>query len=232
MTTTIQDVRYPNFEVYAPDAKPNRTFEGVKVLIQFSINEKQLWVDSQTAITTGIRSRPIERSPVMFSIEFPYSLSSELLMPRIQESLSSGNSLQQSTIDYLTGSIADKACNMTKAMFEIGQKAIIVDAKVEVMTRLEYVEGEDIERAMRESFEANLDRNVPASKASVEALKTMIFEKEDTSKEPCGACLDEFLLGDKIVDMPCMHTFHESCIVRWLNEHNSCPLCRFKMPIN
>ncbi|KAF6147671.1 hypothetical protein GIB67_036057 [Kingdonia uniflora] len=59
-----------------------------------------------------------------------------------------------------------------------------------------------------------------------------IVEKEDTSKEPCGACLDEFLLGDKIVDMPCLHTFHESCIVRWLNEHNSCPLCRFKMPIN
>lgn len=26
--------------------------------------------------------------------------------------------------------------------------------------------------------------------------------------------------------MPCNHKFHSSCVTTWLEQHNSCPLCR------
>ena len=29
--------------------------------------------------------------------------------------------------------------------------------------------------------------------------------------------------------MPCAHIFHTDCLMPWLNEHNSCPVCRFEL---
>ncbi len=36
--------------------------------------------------------------------------------------------------------------------------------------------------------------------------------------------------GQKTILLPCGHMFHDECITKWLNVHNTCPLCRFEVP--
>lgn len=44
----------------------------------------------------------------------------------------------------------------------------------------------------------------------------------------CSICLAEFEAGEKVSRMPCAakHTFHVSCVRRWLGSATNCPLCR------
>jgi E3 ubiquitin-protein ligase DOA10 len=32
-----------------------------------------------------------------------------------------------------------------------------------------------------------------------------------------------------MMDLPCKHYFHEECLMPWLNQHDSCPICRFEL---
>uniref|UniRef100_A0A2P2JD10 RING-type E3 ubiquitin transferase n=1 Tax=Rhizophora mucronata TaxID=61149 RepID=A0A2P2JD10_RHIMU len=72
----------------------------------------------------------------------------------------------------------------------------------------------------------------PASKASIEALPCVeIGETEDKDGE-CVICLEEWELGGVVKKMPCKHRFHPKCIEKWLGMHGSCPVCRYKMPVD
>jgi hypothetical protein len=47
----------------------------------------------------------------------------------------------------------------------------------------------------------------------------------------CVVCADEFAVGDTVVRLPvCSHVFHERCALRWLERHNTCPMCRRELP--
>ncbi|KAG1366422.1 putative E3 ubiquitin-protein ligase MPSR1 [Cocos nucifera] len=77
----------------------------------------------------------------------------------------------------------------------------------------------------------------PASRASIEAMKTVEVGKEEEEKEAaaageCPVCLDELAGAEAVVvkEMPCRHRFHGLCIEKWLGMHGSCPVCRFRMP--
>ena len=32
-----------------------------------------------------------------------------------------------------------------------------------------------------------------------------------------------------MMDLPCNHYFHEECLMPWLDQHDSCPICRFEL---
>ena len=46
----------------------------------------------------------------------------------------------------------------------------------------------------------------------------------------CAVCKDEFEIGQELLLMPCKHYFHNDCLLPWLNERNSCPVCRYELP--
>ena len=41
----------------------------------------------------------------------------------------------------------------------------------------------------------------------------------------CVICQMEYEEGDKLVILPCAHTFHEACVARWLEDKPTCPVC-------
>ncbi|KAL3368105.1 hypothetical protein AABB24_009134 [Solanum stoloniferum] len=69
----------------------------------------------------------------------------------------------------------------------------------------------------------------PASKASIDAL-TSVEICEEGEKGECSICLDDWVIGGVVKEMPCKHRFHGDCIEKWLKIHGSCPICRYKMP--
>mmetsp|Transcript_16756 Transcript_16756/g.47818 ORF Transcript_16756/g.47818 Transcript_16756/m.47818 type:complete len:469 (-) Transcript_16756:615-2021(-) len=48
----------------------------------------------------------------------------------------------------------------------------------------------------------------------------------DCGCSECGVCLAELSPGARVVQLPCRHGFHPTCISRWLTQcKNTCPLC-------
>ena len=76
--------------------------------------------------------------------------------------------------------------------------------------------------------------NPPASQKAVEKLqKCKINEdkiKEFGIENSCAVCKDEFTIGEECLLMPCSHHFHGDCLLPWLKERNSCPVCRYELP--
>lgn len=48
--------------------------------------------------------------------------------------------------------------------------------------------------------------------------------------ECCSICLgdwdDEECVGMNVVKLPCLHAFHEECVMEWLHGNTHCPMCR------
>lgn len=71
----------------------------------------------------------------------------------------------------------------------------------------------------------------PASRSSIDAMPTIkITQKHLRSDSHCPVCKDKFEMGSEARQMPCNHMYHTDCIVPWLVQHNSCPVCRQELP--
>eukprot|EP01083_Nonionella_stella_P228202 808937_1 len=68
--------------------------------------------------------------------------------------------------------------------------------------------------------------------ASQYALEKQCIDVEITKKhlkkhKKCSICCNEFKLGgDATMLDPCKHIFHDLCILQWLKNNCTCPLCR------
>nr|XP_024093804.2 E3 ubiquitin-protein ligase RNF126 isoform X2 [Pongo abelii] len=67
----------------------------------------------------------------------------------------------------------------------------------------------------------------PADKEKIQALPTVpVTEEHVGSGLECPVCKDDYALGERVRQLPCNHLFHDGCIVPWLEQHDSCPVCR------
>ncbi|KAG5630067.1 hypothetical protein H5410_001784 [Solanum commersonii] len=54
--------------------------------------------------------------------------------------------------------------------------------------------------------------------------------KSFESSKNCPICMEEFGIDSKAGQLPCKHFFHNDCIVTWLINNITCPLCWHKLP--
>jgi hypothetical protein len=90
---------------------------------------------------------------------------------------------------------------------------------------------EALDRIISRLMEENPQSNAPPP-ASEDTIANLPRRKLDEQmlgpelKGECTICIDEMNLGDEAIVLPCRHWFHEECVVLWLREHNTCPICR------
>ncbi|CAM6125427.1 unnamed protein product [Calypogeia fissa] len=98
----------------------------------------------------------------------------------------------------------------------------------------DYFLGPGLDQLIQQLAENDPNRygTPPASKIAVEAMPTIQISEEHlgTDAAQCAVCKDEFELGSQVRQMPCKHMYHQDCILPWLQQHNSCPVCRYEMP--
>ena len=90
---------------------------------------------------------------------------------------------------------------------------------------------EALDRIITSLMEASPSSNAapPASQSAIERLEK---KKADDNmlgpegKAECTICIEELHKGDEVTVLPCSHWFHGECVVLWLIEHNTCPICR------
>ncbi|XP_030481775.2 probable E3 ubiquitin-protein ligase RHC1A [Cannabis sativa] len=71
----------------------------------------------------------------------------------------------------------------------------------------------------------------PAARSLIDAMPTIkISSRHLRSDSHCPVCKDKFELGSEARQMPCDHLYHSDCIIPWLSQHNSCPVCRQELP--
>ncbi|KAK1423727.1 hypothetical protein QVD17_19035 [Tagetes erecta] len=53
------------------------------------------------------------------------------------------------------------------------------------------------------------------------------YKSSGPEPKDCSVCLSVFEDGDEIRKLKCKHTFHKTCVDKWLEQdHATCPICR------
>lgn len=71
----------------------------------------------------------------------------------------------------------------------------------------------------------------PAARSLIDSMPTIKITHRHLRRDShCPVCKDKFELGSEAREMPCKHLYHSDCIIPWLTQHNSCPVCRQELP--
>ncbi|KAL4184353.1 hypothetical protein AMTRI_Chr10g225180 [Amborella trichopoda] len=139
----------------------------------------------------------------------------ELHRMDVAEQIINGN------IDFIT----DKVWHKLEVINRVGmapQETFVVNLSIEIVTEID-----DADAVVDETSLGITSR--PAARHAVDSLERVDIRGDE--KVVCTICLSE--MGSDTVDvraMPCSHRYHRDCIVSWLQNRSSCPLCRYQLP--
>ncbi|XP_041761162.1 E3 ubiquitin-protein ligase Iruka [Anopheles merus] len=67
----------------------------------------------------------------------------------------------------------------------------------------------------------------PLEKERIAAIPTVTISEEQVERKlQCSVCFEDFVVGESVRKLPCLHVYHEPCIIPWLELHGTCPICR------
>jgi len=74
------------------------------------------------------------------------------------------------------------------------------------------------------------DKPVPAPDDMIGRLpRARVTPGSDLLQQDCAVCKDSFELQQETLSLPCNHTFHDECILPWLKQSGTCPVCRHEL---
>ncbi|KAL6616232.1 hypothetical protein ACP70R_038502 [Stipagrostis hirtigluma subsp. patula] len=72
----------------------------------------------------------------------------------------------------------------------------------------------------------------PAPQSAIDSMPVVKISRRHLNDDPqCPVCKEQFEVGSEAREMPCKHLYHTDCIIPWLVQHNSCPVCRHPLPL-
>lgn len=228
---------------FSDDYNNNMTFEGMSYKNWFTINCSH--------ITSDPSSSEVIRE-LLDNLQLPFELNNLCWGARHLEGFIEGPR-QLENSDVLVHKIWEFACDMKEQLmygnnvlpldldiakriivpdFELNQWNTWYDEKMKADENFENDFTDAISRPRREDellYETTLAFKA-ATKSSIQRLEKLRVDNRSIAERSCAICFEEFPLGSQIIRLGCSHTFHEDCIVRWLQESHLCPLCRFALP--
>lgn len=75
-------------------------------------------------------------------------------------------------------------------------------------------------------------RLAAAAKKALTILQVRTLKKGDNeleTEEVCSICIEDFVAGDVIRELPCTHKFHKTCVDPWLISKHNCPNCKINV---
>ena len=85
-----------------------------------------------------------------------------------------------------------------------------------------------------EEEEENDDLNLMKKRAEIilemdEFQYKHILKYSSRKEDSCAICLQKFKGTDIIKEFCCKHIFHKKCLLKWLQNSNLCPLCKYNL---
>ncbi|KAJ5071744.1 hypothetical protein M0811_09904 [Anaeramoeba ignava] len=81
-------------------------------------------------------------------------------------------------------------------------------------------------------FGNSQNRNLNTNEIFAQLPTFKYHQSKISQQKNCPICLESFQESEKLRILPCLHFFHKSCIDPWLNNHDTCPICKTKIREN
>jgi hypothetical protein len=82
-----------------------------------------------------------------------------------------------------------------------------------------------LNQGLNEATLARLPRILHLQTDDIESSRSEVDQK-------CSICLECYVNECVLIKLPCEHDFHEQCILPWLTNHGTCPLCTRPVHLN
>lgn len=67
------------------------------------------------------------------------------------------------------------------------------------------------------------------TKAQIERFPTyQLTNSSSQYGERCSICMEDFVVGEKLIILGCFHSFHYDCGCKWLETSKKCPICMLR----
>lgn len=93
------------------------------------------------------------------------------------------------------------------------------------------ITNEALDRIITQLMEqSNEGKPVPAPEDMIAKLphNTVLKDSALLTKD-CAVCKDDFEVAQETIELPCKHSFHNECILPWLTQSGTCPVCRYEL---
>ncbi|XP_050071942.1 E3 ubiquitin-protein ligase Iruka [Anopheles maculipalpis] len=67
----------------------------------------------------------------------------------------------------------------------------------------------------------------PLEKERIAQIPSVTISAEQVDQKlQCSVCFEDYVVGEPVRKLPCLHVYHDPCIIPWLELHGTCPICR------
>lgn len=121
-------------------------------------------------------------------------------------------------------------CDSCPGLYRLSLTVVVASFLKLLMTLVVFnrcfpVRGEASLQAKPRGASQELIDSLPLFEFGAEEVEARRAEGRRRRDSSCAVCLCEFEGAEQLRRLPCNHSFHQSCIDRWLRRNQVCPLC-------